>query len=165
VSRATIMAPAPIIRPFRAEDGADFIFLVRALADAGGVDGPDDAGASRLIAAALADPPPIEVRLAEVDGHLVGYVVFVLSFSTFLARPVVVMEDMYVVGDARGNGVGVALFDAVVTEAVARGCCRVDWAAPKRLPGAVAFYRARGAHTRDDWHLFRLDGDELGRYQ
>jgi GNAT superfamily N-acetyltransferase len=84
-----------------------------------------------------------------------------MSFSTFLAKPTAYIEDMYVVDDARGHGVGVALFDAVIAEAAKRGCCRVDWAAPKRLPGAVAFYRARGASIRDDWLLFRLDGDAI----
>ena len=149
------------IRRFRAGDAGEFVQLVRALATAGGVDGPDDLAASRLVEAAAAEDPPFEVRLADVDGHVVGYVAFHMSFSTFLAKPSILIEDMYVVDDSRGRGVGVALFDSVVAEAATRGCCRIDWAAPRSLPGAIAFYRSRGARTRDDWQLFRLDGDAL----
>ena len=155
------MTSHPIIRRLGAVDAPEFVGLVRALAETGGVAGPDDAAAERLVHAALTDPPPFEVRLAEVDGHVVGYIVFFMTYSTFLGKPSLFIEDMFVVGDARGHGVGVALFDAAIAEALARDCCRIDWSAPKRLAGAVAFYRARGARTRDDWHLFRLDGDGL----
>ena len=153
------MTSNPIIRRFGIADGPAFVGLVRALAETGGVEGPDDAAAERLVHDAFSDPPPFEVRLAEVDGHLVGYMVFFMTYSTFLGKPSLFIEDMFVVGDARGHGVGVALFDAALAEALDRGCCRIDWSAPKRMAGAVAFYRARGARIRDDWHLFRLDGD------
>ena len=155
------MTSHPIIRRLDAVDAPEFVGLVRALAETGGVAGPDDAAAERLVHAALTDPPPFEVRLAEVDGHVVGYMVFFMTYSTFLGKPSLFIEDMFVVGDARGHGVGVALFDAAIAEALARDCCRIDWSAPKSFAGAVAFYRARGARTRDDWHLFRLDGDGL----
>ena len=152
---------APTVRAYRSEDAETLLSLVQGLADYERLEGPDAEACARLVADAAANPPCFEVRLAEIDGRAVGYAIFFMTYSTFLARPSLFLEDLFVVPEARGRGAGSALFDAVVAEARARRCGRMEWTALAWNAPAISFYEARGARHLAEWRMFRIDGDAL----
>jgi GNAT superfamily N-acetyltransferase len=106
-----------------------------------------------------------EVLLAYLDREPVGFALFFHNFSTFLGRPGIYLEDLYVTPAVRGRGVGRALLTRLAGLAVARGCGRLEWAVLDWNEQAIGFYRRLGAVPMDVWTVFRLAGaplDELG---
>ena len=157
----TPTSPNVIIRQMLPEDGLAFVGLIDALADYENLDRPDPDAKARLLADAFSERPRFEVRLAEVDGVVAGYAFFFMTYSSFLAKPLPYLEDIFVLTEHRGVGAGKALFDACVTEARARGCGRMEWRVLTWNEPAIAFYRRRGAQNLEEWHTFRLDGAAL----
>jgi GNAT superfamily N-acetyltransferase len=106
--------------------------------------------------------PYAEVLIAEDEaGQAVGFALFFHSFSTFLGRPGIYLEDLFVRPEARGHGYGKALLARLAAIAVERGCGRLEWAVLNWNQPSIEFYEAMGAHPRDDWTVYRLTGDEL----
>jgi GNAT superfamily N-acetyltransferase len=105
--------------------------------------------------------PVAEAVIAEVDGAAAGYALFFPTFSTFLGRPGIWLEDLFVLPERRRGGVGRALLLHVAQLAVARGCGRLEWSALDWNEPALAFYRELGARVLPEWHLHRLDGAAL----
>jgi GNAT superfamily N-acetyltransferase len=93
----------------------------------------------------------------------VGFALFFHNFSTFVGRPGVYLEDLFVEPAHRGCGVGKALLVHVANLAVARGCGRFEWAVLDWNAPAIDFYKSLGAVPLDDWTLFRLTGEALHR--
>ena len=108
--------------------------------------------------------PAAEVLIARVDGAPVGFALYFGTFSTFLAKPGIYLEDLYVRGDLRRRGVGRALLQHLARIAVARGCGRLEWAALDWNEPAVRFYEKIGAVKLDDWTTFRLGDEPLERF-
>ena len=153
-----------IVRPFTAADAERFLELIDALADYEHLSRPDEGARSRLIADALAMPPRYEALLAEVDGTVCGYAVFFMTYSTFLARPSLYLEDIFVLEEWRGRGAGRRLFDACAAEAVRRGCGRMEWVVLDWNTPSIEFYKRRGARQMKEWLPFRLDGAALAAF-
>ena len=110
----------------------------------------------------LFGPQPVaEVVLAERDGDPVGFALFFPNFSTFLGRPGLYLEDLYVREDQRGRGVGRQLLAHLAGLAVSRGWGRMEWAVLDWNQPAIGFYRRLGASLLDDWRICRLTGDAL----
>jgi GNAT superfamily N-acetyltransferase len=109
------------------------------------------------------DRPAAEVVLAEAAGGPVGFALFFTTFSTFLARPGIWLEDLFVRPEHRRAGVGRALFEHVARVAAARGCGRMEWMALDWNEPALRFYGGLGARPVDGWLIHRLDGDALSR--
>ncbi len=149
------------IRPLEARDVAVFLDLIDGLADYEALPRPDAEARGRLAADALASPPRFETLLGEVDGVAVGYAVFFMTYSTFLARPSLYLEDIFVLPDARGRGAGLALFHAVAAEAVRRSCGRMEWQVLAWNTPSIEFYQRRGARQQEEWLPFRVDGEAL----
>jgi len=105
--------------------------------------------------------PAAEAVIAEVDGAPVGYALFFPTFSTFLGRPGIWLEDLFVLPGHRRSGVGRALLLHVAQLAVERRCGRLEWSALDWNEPALAFYRRLGARAMPEWHLHRLDGAAL----
>jgi GNAT superfamily N-acetyltransferase len=105
--------------------------------------------------------PYAEVLLAEEAGEVVGFALFFFNFSTFLAKPGLYLEDLFVWPEHRGKGHGKQLFRAVAQLAVERGCGRMEWSVLDWNEPAIRFYRAMGAAAMDDWTTFRLTGETL----
>jgi GNAT superfamily N-acetyltransferase len=103
-----------------------------------------------------------EVILAEHDGEVVGFALFFHSFSTFLGKPGIYLEDLFVQPEHRGGGHGKALLAHLARLAVERGCGRLEWAVLDWNAPSIAFYRSLGAVPMDDWTTYRLTGDALG---
>jgi GNAT superfamily N-acetyltransferase len=119
-------------------------------------------GSERLLHDALfgADPSA-EAVVAELDGTTVGFAMFFRTFSTWLCRPGLWLEDLYVLPQHRRGGVGRALLAHVAGVAVERGCGRLEWAALNWNEPALRFYDSIGATRLDEWQTLRLDGAAL----
>lgn len=102
-----------------------------------------------------------EVLIGCVDGVPAGFAVFFHNYSTFLARPGMYLEDLFVRPDHRGRGLGRALITAVARLAVERGCGRYEWTVLDWNTPAIEFYRGLGARMMGDWRIMRVTGDAL----
>jgi len=102
-----------------------------------------------------------EVLLAEDDGQAVGFALFFHNYSTFVGKPGIYLEDLFVLPDYRGRGHGKALLRAVARVAVERGCGRMEWAALNWNEPAIEFYKSFGATPMSGWTTFRLTGEKL----
>jgi GNAT superfamily N-acetyltransferase len=105
--------------------------------------------------------PYAEVVLAYHDGEPAGYALFFHSFSTFLGRPGLYLEDLYVRPPLRGKGIGKALLVHLANLAVERKCGRLEWAVLNWNESAIGFYKSLGAQPMDTWTVYRLTGDPL----
>ncbi len=102
-----------------------------------------------------------EALIGCLDGKPVGYALFFHSYSTFLTRPGIYLEDLYVTEATRGHGVGKALLRALAELAVTRGCGRLEWAVLDWNEPAIRFYQSLGARPVDGWTVYRLAGEAL----
>jgi GNAT superfamily N-acetyltransferase len=102
-----------------------------------------------------------EVIIGEWDGIPVGFALFFRNFSTFLGRPGIYLEDLFVRPEYRGRGVGKALLLRLAHIAVERGYGRVEWSVLDWNQPAIDFYRSLGAMPMEEWTVFRLTGEEL----
>jgi GNAT superfamily N-acetyltransferase len=106
--------------------------------------------------------PYAETVLAEEDGQPIGFALFFHNFSTFLARPGIYLEDLFVLPDHRSRGVGRALLVHLAHVAVERGCGRLEWAVLNWNKEAIGFYERLGARANSEWTVYRLSGEALG---
>ncbi len=102
-----------------------------------------------------------EVVIAERDGSVAGFALFFHNFSTFLARPGIYLEDLFVQPAQRGHGVGKALLRHLASLAVTRGCGRLEWSVLDWNVDAIGFYETLGARPQDEWTVYRVTGDAL----
>jgi GNAT superfamily N-acetyltransferase len=107
------------------------------------------------------DRPYAEVLIADVDGEAAGFALFFHNFSTFVGRPGIYLEDLFVKPEHRGEGFGKALLKRLAEIAVERGCGRLEWAVLDWNEPAIGFYKKLGARPNDDWTVFRLAGESL----
>ena len=151
------------IRPARPEDASEILRLICALADYEKL-AHEAVGTEDALRQSLSGPKPAaEVLLAEEQGRPVGLALFFQNYSTFLARPGIYLEDLFVEPAWRGRGIGKALLTAVARLAVQRGCGRFEWAVLDWNTPAIEFYQALGARPLNDWTVFRLTGEALRR--
>jgi GNAT superfamily N-acetyltransferase len=94
-------------------------------------------------------------------GQPVGFALFFHNFSTFLGRPGIYLEDLFVHPEARGRGIGKRLLQWLANTAVERGCGRLEWSVLDWNEPSIAFYRSLGAVAMDEWSIFRLTGAAL----
>ena len=135
----------------------DFIDLIRALADYERLIPPDGTAVERLRRDALGPQPRFEAALALNDGGIaVGYATWFHTYSTFLARPTMYLEDLFVLEDARKSGAGSALFEYVRALGAQRGCGRMEWQVLDWNTLAREFYHRRQATWMKDWLLYRV---------
>jgi GNAT superfamily N-acetyltransferase len=144
------------VRPAQASDGPAFIALVRALSDFEKLPGPDDAAAARLVADAFAEPPRFTLTVAELEGEVVAYAVTFMTYSTFLARPTLFLEDLFVHPRTRRRGVARAVMEHLRERAQTLGCGRFEWMVLDWNEEAQRFYDGLGAARLDTWRLCRI---------
>lgn len=116
-----------------------------------------------LRASLFGERPMAEVLIAYTGEEAVGFALFFHNFSTFLGRPGIYLEDLYVQPRARGKGIGRALLSRLARLARERGCGRLEWAVLDWNEPAIRFYRNLGAVAMDEWTVFRATGESLAR--
>ncbi|GAB4547942.1 MAG: GNAT family N-acetyltransferase [Anaerolineae bacterium] len=144
-------------------DAPQIIGLIHALADFESLPPPDAEAQARLIHDAFSEKPRFEVFLAEVDAKIAGYAFIFETYSTFLALPTLYLEDLFVLPEFRGRQVGYALFQFCASEAVRRGCGRMEWMVLDWNTHAITFYNRLGGKHHREWYFYRLTGDDLTR--
>ena len=108
--------------------------------------------------------PAAEALVAELDGRLVGFALFFTNFSTFLGKPGLYLEDLYVQPAHRGAGIGRALLQRLAGLANARGCGRFEWSVLDWNVDAIRFYERLGATLLPEWRICRVSGEALRRF-
>jgi GNAT superfamily N-acetyltransferase len=152
-----------IIRSATPEDAPDIHRLIVALA---AYAGEADAVMSTpdVIRAQLADPrPPFECLLAQELDETIGFALYFPTYSTWLGKQGVWLEDLFVLESHRRRGIGRALLTRVAELAVTRGCGRIEWSVLDWNAPALGFYRRLGAVALETWRLHRLTGEALER--
>jgi GNAT superfamily N-acetyltransferase len=104
-----------------------------------------------------------ECLIAELDGEPAGFALFFHNFSTFLAKPGLYLEDLYVKPELRGKGVGRKLLAHLAALALERGCGRFEWSVLDWNAPAIRFYQSLGAQMMDAWKINRMTGEPLHR--
>jgi GNAT superfamily N-acetyltransferase len=126
---------------------------------------PDEAVATRegLREALFGKRPVAEVLIAWENEVAVGFAVFFHNFSTWLGRPGLYLEDLFVRPEDRGKGYGHALLVRLAQIAQERGCGRMEWAVLDWNEPAIQFYRTLGAVPNEEWTIFRLTRDKIAK--
>ena len=102
-----------------------------------------------------------EVIIAELNGKPVGQALFFHNFSTFMGKPGIYLEDLFVKPEYRGKGIGKALLNKLIEVAKERNCGRVEWAVLDWNKPAIDFYKSLGAEEMSGWLIYRLNEDKF----
>ncbi len=141
------------IRAFRKSDAKEFVGLVRALAAYEKLKPPTPAAGRRLVADI---GKRIRVLLGAVEGKTVAYAIYLFTYSSFLARPTLYLEDIFVLPQYRRHGMGKAFFQALLQEAKRERCGRMEWTVLDWNKPAITFYDKLGARPLDEWITYRM---------
>lgn len=110
------------------------------------------------------DKPVVECVVGELGGEVVAFALFFTNFSTFLAKPGLYLEDLYVKPEHRGRGLGRALLEHMGALAVQRDYGRFEWSVLDWNEHAIRFYKAMGATVMPEWRICRVTGDALQNF-
>lgn len=154
----------PDTASIRFATGADapvILRFIRALAEYEKLEHECIATEEALRATLFGDRPYAEVLLIEEGGAAHGFALFFHNYSTFLARPGIYLEDLFIDRAQRGKGYGKALLAKLAEIALARGCGRLEWSVLDWNQPSIDFYLSLGARPMEEWTVYRLDGDAL----
>ena len=152
-----------LIRPATSGDVPVILELIRALATYERAPNDVTATENGLVEVLFDEKPSAEVLLAFENETAVGFAVFFHNFSTWLGRPGLYLEDLFVRPEHRGKGYGRALLIYLAKIARERGCGRMEWAVLDWNKPAIEFYRKLGAKPLDEWSVFRLTRDGIAK--
>ena len=107
------------------------------------------------------DSPTAHAIVARIDGAPAGFALYFFNFSTFLMKPGIYLEDLFVLPGYRRRGIGTAIFQYLAQVALAKGCGRFEWSVLDWNQPAIDFYRAKGAVMLNDWSTCRVTGQAL----
>ena len=149
------------VRAGTKRDAATIVALIRGLAEYEKLAHECEATVQRVRRHGFGAKRYFETLICERDGAAVGFALYFFTFSTFLARPTLYLEDLFVLPEARGKGAGRALLSTLARIAVRKGCGRMEWAVLDWNTPSIAFYERLGATLRREWLLTRLTGAPL----
>jgi GNAT superfamily N-acetyltransferase len=157
--------PAPVpglrLRAAVATDAELLLELIRELAGFERLSHAVVADAAALRRHLFGDRPAAEALVAEVDGAPAGFALYFPTFSTFVGKPGLYLEDLFIRPAFRGRGIGRAVLAHLARLAVERGCGRLEWSVLDWNERAIGFYRKLGARAMGDWTVYRIDGEPL----
>ena len=151
------------IRRGRPRDLPVILSLIRGLAEYERLAHQVEATPGRLKRHGFGRRPYFETLICRRGRRPVGFALYFFTYSTFLARPSLYLEDLFVLPEERGKGAGKGLLRALAKIAVARGCGRMEWAVLDWNTPSIRFYKRLGAKLRKEWVLTRLTGPALRR--
>ena len=159
------MTPAPDIRivPATERDTPVILSLIKGLAEYERLADEVEATEDDIRESLFGEWPGAEVVLAYVGADLAGFALFFHNYSTFLGRRGLYLEDLFVLPAYRSRGVGRRLLSHLARIAIERKCGRMEWWVLDWNESAIRFYRSIGAVPMDEWTVYRLGGDALGR--
>ncbi len=149
------------IRPATPSDVPQILQFIRELAEYEKLSDHVTATEELLHQNLFAPRPVAECLVAELDQIPVGFALFFHNFSTFVGRPGIYLEDLFVRPIARGKGIGRALLTHLARIAVERNCGRLEWSVLDWNSPAIGFYKRLGAMPMDEWTVMRVAGDVL----
>jgi GNAT superfamily N-acetyltransferase len=145
-----------VVRSARRSDAAYFVKLVRELADYEKLEPPGAGETGRLVRDGFGRDRKFSLLMAFRGKEAVGYCVYFMTYSTFLARPTLYVEDIFVSATERRNGVGSRIFLKIIDIALKKGCGRIEWMVLNWNGPAISFYERMGARPLDGWRHYRL---------
>jgi GNAT superfamily N-acetyltransferase len=155
--------PSIRIRPATESDTAQILAFIRALADYEKLTHEVVATEADIRAGLFGAKPVAECVIAEWEGRPAGFALFFHNFSTFIGKPGIYLEDLFVLPELREKGIGRALLAHLAKLTCERACARLEWAVLDWNAPAIGFYRALGAVPMDEWTVNRMTGDALKR--
>ncbi|MGL5066112.1 MAG: GNAT family N-acetyltransferase [Microcoleus sp.] len=155
------MSSEVILRPAARADAPVLFDLIKALAEYEKLSHAVTGSAADLEKHLFGPRPFAEAILAELDGQVVGWALFFYNYSTFLTQPGIYLEDLFVLPDFRGRGIGKSLIVYLANLAVERGCGRLEWSVLDWNELAIGFYKRIGADVLPDWRICRVAGESL----
>jgi GNAT superfamily N-acetyltransferase len=158
----TAPSPAIAIRPAVREDAGRIVAFIRELAEYEKLAHEAVADETGLAWQLFGPTPRAEVLIAEVDGEAAGFALFFHNFSTFVGKPGLYLEDLFVRPEYRSLGLGKRLMARLAKIALDRDCGRFEWSVLDWNTPAIDFYRRIGAVGMDEWTMQRMTGDALG---
>lgn len=154
---------ATVIRSASEADVGQILAFIRALAEFERAPDAVVATEEGLLRDGFGPHPFYSCLIADYDGKPAGFALFFYNYSTWLGRPGIYLEDLFVLPEFRGQGIGKALLKRVAAVAVEKGCQRLQWEVLDWNTPAIDFYRAMGAEFLDEWRNVRLDGEAIRR--
>jgi GNAT superfamily N-acetyltransferase len=154
---------ATTIRPATAADTAQILAFIRALAAYERAPHAAIATEADLLRDGFGPNPFFFCLIAEQDGQPAGFALYFFSYSTWMGRPSLYLEDIFVQPEFRGLGIGIALLKRVAAIAAEKGCQRLEWAVLDGNTPAIDFYHAAGAEFLGEWRNMRVTGEALER--
>ncbi|MGB9696504.1 MAG: GNAT family N-acetyltransferase [Ignavibacteria bacterium] len=145
------------IRSATKSDGKDIIHLITELALFEKLSPPDKKAQQRLLKDAFSSKPPFKILLAEVEDKIVAYAFYFFTYSTFLARKTLYLEDIFVSKKYRKLGIGKLLFEKLMQIAKKEKCGRIEFIVLHWNKNAINFYRSFKAKIMKDWLFFRIE--------
>ena len=159
--RGSEEASDTVVRRAGLADTDVFLGLVDALADYERLPRPTADARQRLIRDGFGEATLFDPYIVEIEGRPVGYAITLSTYSSFLAQPTLFLEDLFVLPEARGRGVGRVIFRHLAREAVRRGCGRMEWVVLDWNELAIGFYERLGARRLTEWQTYRLTRPQL----
>jgi GNAT superfamily N-acetyltransferase len=151
------------IRPAQPEDVETIFHLIKALAEYEKLSHQVTGNVELLQQHLFGDRPCIEAILAEDNQNPIGFALFFTNYSTFLTQPGIYLEDLFVMPEYRGQGIGKALLSYLARLAVERNCGRLEWSVLDWNETAIGFYQRMGATVLPDWRICRVTGAAIGQ--
>jgi GNAT superfamily N-acetyltransferase len=155
------MSSEVILRPATRSDVPVLFDLIKALAEYEKLSDAVIGSATDLEGHLFGDRPFAEAILAECEGRVVGWALFFHNYSTFLTQPGIYVEDLFVLPEFRGRGIGKSLIVYLANLTVERGCGRLEWSVLDWNELAIGFYKGIGADVMPDWRICRVAGESL----
>lgn len=150
-----------IIREANVLDVNSILELIKALADYEKLSDEVVATAESIKAELFCEKPSAKVYIAEGEGKVIGFSLFFINFSTFLSKPGIYLEDLFVYPDYRGLGVGKALLKNLASVAVEKKYGRLEWSVLDWNTPAIEFYESIGAKPQKAWTVYRMTEEEF----
>lgn len=149
------------LRPAEPRDIGQLVELIKGLAEYEKLSDQVTGNADDLERDLFGPGAIAKALVVEGDGRLIGFALYFFNYSTFLMKPGLYLEDLYVTPEYRTLGIGSAIMDYLAATALDRGCGRFEWSVLNWNEPAITFYQNKGAELLSEWRICRLDGNNL----